>query len=199
VTENILTEFDFSVPLALSVEERFEQAVDLVKTIHRISEGDRTGVPLVPTGASPEEIAELEDELGMPLPAEYAAFLRQHRYLVVSDSSHTIYGLRWEDEFVVFSPWISNEHDPQRRYLVMGNCYSYADGDQLLMDLDDPEQRVFLYLHEARVYIDVPGSKIELYAPSFSLAVWRLAHSWFDLLLNESDESDLYRERLLEG
>jgi hypothetical protein len=49
--------------------------------------------------------------------------------------------------------------------------WRYADGDQLLFDLDDPSTPVVAYLHEH-------GPLIEDYAPSFSLALWRMVREW---------------------
>ncbi len=53
--------------------------------------------------------------------------------------------------------------------LVCGYNWSFADGDQLLIPLDIPDPPVVLYLHEH-------GPAFEVFAPSFALALWRLAH-----------------------
>jgi hypothetical protein len=54
---------------------------------------------------------------------------------------------------------------------VFGHYWRYADGDQLLFDLDDPATPVVAYLHEH-------GPLYEQYAPSFSLALWRMVNEW---------------------
>ena len=72
------------------------------------------------------------------------------------------------------TPWLSEDHPLPGggRYLVVGDYFRYADGDQLLLPLDTSDPPVLLYRHEN-------GPSCEQYAPSFSLAVWRLAfESW---------------------
>ena len=74
---------------------------------------------------------------------------------------------------VAESVWLSDDHMPNRRLLVFGAFWRFADGDQLLIDLDDPTFPVIAYLHEH-------GPLFERYAPSFSLALWRLVHETED-------------------
>ena len=45
----------------------------------------------------------------------------------------------------------------------------WGDGDQLYFDLADPGQAVYVYVHEH-------GPVYEVYAPSFTTALYRMAH-----------------------
>jgi len=54
-------------------------------------------------------------------------------------------------------------------FLAIGDYWRFADGDQLLLALDDSEQPVMAYFHEHE-------PRIEYFAPSVSLALWRLTH-----------------------
>ena len=125
--------------------------------------------PCVPdAGASENEIQELESRLGLPLPAEYRQFLGLCRYLKMSDGTE-IGGFSHEGVQVTENPWLSDEHRPGVKYLVFANYWRYAEGDQLMFDITDPSRPVVAYLHEH-------GPLFEFYAPSFSLALWRLVH-----------------------
>ena len=62
---------------------------------------------------------------------------------------------------------MSTEHLRGSRYLVFGHYWAYADGDQLLYDVDSQSAKVIAYLHEH-------GPLYESYAPSLSLALWRM-------------------------
>jgi len=183
MSNDILPYYDFSIPLALSVEQRFHKSVQLVRDMQKLLEKIDYGTDtiLIPsTGSSPEEFVQLQTYLGIELPEEYGAFLQKWRSLRVDYSE--VYGPESG-----FGPWVSDEHDPLHKYLVVGKCKSFSDGDELLIELDQPEQRVFQYVYEAWVYVDVPGAKIELYAPSFSLAIWRLIHDWYNWFVTECD------------
>jgi hypothetical protein len=124
--------------------------------------------PIPPAGASPTELAVLEQELGVPLPAEYRAFLSRWRYLDVGPGL-TVWGLDHEG-VSLGSPRLSASHPVAGRYLVVGDYWRFADGDQLLFSFDAPGTPLVVYLHEE----DPPA--VESFAPSFSLALWRLAH-----------------------
>jgi hypothetical protein len=76
-------------------------------------------------------------------------------------------GFAHDGVHVVAHPWISTEHCSDRRYLVFGELWQFADGDDLMFDLSDPSTPVVLYLHEH-------GPSFERYAPSLSLALWRM-------------------------
>ncbi len=129
---------------------------------------DIFGVPPVPDGgATDAELAALEKELAVPLPAEYRAFLRRWRYLVIDDG-YKVWGLD-HDGVSIGRPWVSTEHRPGVEYLVVGDYWQFADGDQLMFDLSDAEQPLVAYLHEH-------GPLYETFAPSFSLALWRIVH-----------------------
>jgi hypothetical protein len=97
-------------------------------------------------------------------------FLEQWRYLVIDDG-RKIYGFDHDGVYLSSRPWISHEHSEDNACLVIGDCFQYADGDQLIVRVSGGkcDQPVLLYLHEA-------GPKTEVLAPSFSLALWRLVH-----------------------
>ena len=79
----------------------------------------------------------------------------------------SIGGLDWNGVYNQGSPWVSDQHSTDGLCLVLGYCNQYADGDQWLML--PGEERVLLYLHEF-------DARIEEFAPSFSLALWRVVH-----------------------
>ena len=114
--------------------------------------------------------------MGMPLPAEYRQFLALCRYLKMSDGIE-IGGFRQEGMYVTEVPWVSDKHRQGVKYLVFANYWRYADGDQLMFDMTDPNHPVVAYLHEH-------GPLFERYAPSFSLALWRLLHEYEDEVLD---------------
>ena len=168
-TNQVVPPFDFPEALPLSPDERMRRCVDGVRE-RLIAEGiwDIFGLPPVPSsGASEDELRRLESSLGVPLPDEYRSFLSRWRYLVLDDGLR-IWGLRHEG-LSVGEPWLSDQHRAGVRYLVFGDYWGFADGDQLLFDLSDPRQVVVAYLHEH-------GPLYEEYAPSFSLALWRMVH-----------------------
>lgn len=135
-----------------------------------IKKRDRSGIAPVPhAGASESELRELEAELGIVLPAEYRAFLRRWRYLRIDDGRE-IWGFDSGDDRLE-TPWVSDQHREDVNYLVFGNYWEHADGDQLLFDLSEPDGAVVVYLHEH-------GPLFESFAPSFSLALWRMTEEW---------------------
>jgi hypothetical protein len=168
-TNDVVPPFDFGEALRFHPEERMRRSVDRVRL--RLSEDglwDIFGVPPVPiSGASEAELLRLESTLGMPLPAEYRAFLANWRYLILGDGLK-VWGFDHEG-VGVGSPWVSDHHRPGVRYLVFGDYWGFADGDQLMFDLSEPSQVVVAYLHEH-------GPVYEEFAPCFSLALWRMAH-----------------------
>jgi hypothetical protein len=170
-SNEVVPPFDFASALRHCPEERMQLCVRRVRG-RLVTEGqwDLLGLPPVPdVGASEAELHGLESQLGVPLPAEYRAFLRRWRYLVMDD------GLRvWgfdHDGVSVGGPWVSDEHRPGVQYLVFADYWRYADGDQLLFEVGDPGQAVVAYLHEH-------GPLYEGFAPSFSLALWRMVEEW---------------------
>jgi hypothetical protein len=161
-TNNVVPQYDFSDAEALPVDERFSRSFDSARRLvvengyQKISD-----FPCVPEfGASDEELARLESKLGRSLPDEYRKFLSQCRYLKIDDGCE-IGGLDYEGVYVTETPW------PGVKYLVFANYWRFADGDQLMFDLSDTTQPIVAYLHEH-------GPLYESYAPSFSLALWRL-------------------------
>lgn len=166
-TNKVVPKFDFTSALRLSVTERMSHCVNRVRERHT-SEGTwgLFGVPPVPeSGATETELLSLESELGVPLPSEFRAFLSRWRYLVIADGMN-LWGFD-HDGVSVGRPWSSDEHRAGVQYLVFADYWGYADGDQLLFEIGNPEAEVIAYLHEH-------GPLYEAFAPSFSLALWRL-------------------------
>jgi hypothetical protein len=164
-----LPDYDFTAALALSPAARIERAA---KALRRRDSH-------VSSGASSAEVAELERRVGRPLPKEYALLLRTHRCLVVDENVY-IGGLDTSGKHAPDAGWISDEHRDGRTHLVIGRYDLYADGDQILIDLDDSKQPVVVYLHEE-------GPRFEPFAPTVSLAVWRLV---FEDDEEEDDEAE---------
>jgi hypothetical protein len=165
-TSNVVPRFDFSKALQFSVPERFEcclaRARDLAKDYQRFLD-----YPCVSErGATDSELADIESKLGRTLPAEYRTFLSRCRYLRVNDGRE-IGGLDHEGVYVAERPWLSRKHRAGIEYLVFANYWAYADGDQLMFDMTDSQFPVVAYLHDH-------GPLYETFAPSFSLALWRL-------------------------
>jgi len=169
-TSQIVPAFDFQPAAALSVAERFRVCLDRARRVIAGSRyGDFLDAPCVPvTGGSDVELQQMEAQLGMPLPAEYRQFLSICRYLKVGDGVE-IGGLDHDGLYMTEIPWVSTRHRPGVRYLVFAGYWRFADGDQLMFDLTDPGHPVVAYLHEH-------GPLFESFAPSFSLALWRLLH-----------------------
>jgi hypothetical protein len=150
--------------LAMTPEERIDAAVLIAR-----ARPDEADVPV----SSEQELAAsavdaLEVSLGCPLPAEYRTFVQRHGWLYLGPGWQ-VAGLMPEDHRVdEHVPWVSDRHQPPRTHLVIGAYWRFADGDQLLIDLADPNGPVYVYLHEHGPFIDP-------LAPSFSLALYRLA------------------------
>jgi hypothetical protein len=102
-----------------------------------------------------------------------------HRYLLLGDGMN-IGGLDHDGVHHAEHLWVSTEHAPDVKYLVFGAYWAHADGDQLMFDLSKPTQPIVAYLHEH-------GPRIEPFAPSFSLALWRLVS---DLDEDDADSDD---------
>ena len=166
---NVIPVYDFTAALDFSAHDRMRLCVEQVKASHIASGIDALmDIPPVPEmGASQLEIDQLTADLDLSLPAEYEAFLRQWRYLYITDG-RTIFGLDHQGVTIGW-PWISEQHHVTRRYLIFGDYWRYADGDQLMFDLSRANQPVVAYLHE-------DGPLFEDFAPSFSLALWRVVH-----------------------
>ena len=110
-------------------------------------------------GLSEDELAAFQEEIGAPIPTEFADFLCRRRE-IDGEPGFDICGR---------TAWPTDENFATKPYLVIGNYFRYADGDALMLPLEDDHEEVVLYLHEE-------GPKMEAFAPSFSLALWRMAH-----------------------
>jgi hypothetical protein len=169
-TSKVVPTFDFTEAERLTLSERFarslERARDLVEANGYQGFSD---FPCLPAGATDAELKDLELRLtGASLPNEYRQFLMISRYLKINDG-YEVGGLDHQGVYVTEWPWVSKAHRPDVEYLIFANYCRYADGDQLMFDLSEPHQPVVAYLHEH-------GPLFEDYAPSFSLALWRLVH-----------------------
>ncbi len=165
----MIPHFDFTEALKLSVPDRYTRCLQIAKK-QALGYQKFCDYPCVPdAGASNDEIARLRSELdGATVPPEYDAFLRRCRYVKIDDGTE-VGGFDHEGLYVTEVPWLSTQHRKGYRYLVFANYWKYSDGDQLMIDLDDPSHPVIAYLHSH-------GPLFESYAPSFSLALWRLVH-----------------------
>ena len=169
-SSRVLPAFDFSEATPLSLEGRFRVSLDRARARVKASGYQRfSDFPCVPAGANEAEIQKFEERIvGIRLPPEYRAFLAACRYLKIDDGSE-VGGLDHEGVYVTEVPWVSKRHQKGSDYLVFADYWHYADGDQLMFDLSEPNPPVIAYLHEH-------GPLFEFYAPSFSLALWRLVH-----------------------
>src|SRR5438552_2781697 len=167
--QSIVPPYDFTSALALTVVERLQQSVEDVKQFHKVigyadweEESDSVPPAIPPSGGTPQEIVDLQKMLGIELPEEYVEFLLRWRYLEIKDG-RTIWGLAYNGISRQGSPWVSEEHPTDGPCLVFADCWEYADGDQLLIPIQQKKADgpVLLYLHEH-------GPRIEAYAPSFS-------------------------------
>ena len=161
----------------MTLAERFDRCLVRARSLSSIYQSF-SDFPCVPEhGATEPELAEVESKMGRSLPPEYRTFLSRCRYLKMDDGRE-IGGLDHNGIYVAERPWISAEHRKGVEYLVFANYWAYADGDQLMFDLSDPDYPVIAYLHEH-------GPLYEAFAPSFSLALWRLVHE-----IEEQDEDE---------
>jgi hypothetical protein len=169
-SSKVVPHFDFTEAEGLSLPERFARSLERARELVAANGYQRfSDFPCVPAGASEAELKDFENRrVGTSLPDEYRQFLRVSRYLKVDDGIE-IGGLDHEGVYVTEVPWISEEQRTGEKYLVFANYWRYADGDQLMFDLSEPGKPVVAYLHEH-------GPLFEKYAPSFSLALWRLVH-----------------------
>lgn len=169
-TNTVVRPYDFTDAEVLSVDDRITRSLEAARRL--VTDNGYQSIsdfPCVPaTGVTGEELTRLESDLGTTLPKEYRQFLSRCRYLKIDDGKE-IGGLDHDGIYTTEIPWVSNEHRPSVPYLVFANFWQFADGDQLMFDLTDTTHPVVAYLHEH-------GPLYELYAPSFSLALWRLTH-----------------------
>jgi len=167
--ETVLPPYDFSVALLLPVMERFERSVAILQERAR-AEAAIYGESLAPLqpGFSEYEITDLERKQGAPFASEVREFLRQWKRVGGGGG----FGFHGPDSWVTDEKFAGKRY-PDSSYLVVGDYWRYADGDLLIMPLTGETGKVLLYLHE-------DGPEIEEIAPSFSLALWRMAHEDFE-------------------
>jgi hypothetical protein len=165
----VLPAYDFAEALLLSPVERMTRSVeDIRKKLVAKGAWELQDIPPIPTrGATPDELVALETRLGVSLPGEYRQCLARWRYLDMGTGLQ-IWGFDHEG-IMIGSPWVSTKHRAGSAFLVFGEYWNYADGDQLYFDLADSHETVYAYFHEQ-------GPAYESFAPSFSLALWRLVH-----------------------
>lgn len=116
-------------------------------------------LPLLRPGLSENEIADLERLQETAFASELREFL-QHWNRFEGITGFSLYG---QDS------WVEDELAEKGSFLMVGDYWRYACGDQVVMPLNGETDKVFLYLHEH-------GPKLEEFALSFSLALWRMAH-----------------------
>ena len=157
---NVLPPYDFSAASAMPVMERFERSVVILQG-HEKQKADILGETSTSFGPGfmEDEIAELERSQEALFAPEVREFLRHWKFA----GEAGCFDLHGADS------WVENDLAARGSCLIIGNNWRYADGDQLVMPLSGETDKVFLYLHEH-------GPKIEEFAPSFSLALWRMAH-----------------------
>ena len=170
IRKPVLPEYDFSAALALPLPDRLDACLKAL--LSRGLEEVTFGVAPIPgEGATEAELREVERVNGEPLPPEYRSFLSLCRYLEIEDGL-TIWGVGRADGDAppdTLAPWVSEDHGTATPCWVIGDYWRYADGDQLLLLPDEPGQPVVLYRYEH-------GPTLEPFAPSFSLALWRIVH-----------------------
>ncbi|EAQ82333.1 hypothetical protein DSM3645_01425 [Blastopirellula marina DSM 3645] len=156
----------------MSCEDRFTSVLDTARLL--VSRNGYQGFSdfscVSATGATADELVALEGELGISLPTEYRQFLKIARYVKIDDGCE-IGGLDANGVYVTERLWVSDQHKRGHKHIVFANYWMYADGDQLLIDAADLNGPVYVYLHEY-------AGLIETYAPSFSLAAWRLVNEY---------------------
>lgn len=168
-TKSFLKPYNFNDALSLSPDERCQICVERIEEEYtRNGLGCWEEVPMVPPiGATQQELEHLESAIGFSLPPEYAQFLRSWCYLNVTASGLCVWGTNYKG-IGMGTPWVSENHRTPCKYLVFADYWNFADGDQLMFDLNDNKTPVVAYLHEHNL--------IEYFAPSFSLALWRMTH-----------------------
>jgi hypothetical protein len=142
--------FDFSEALTFPVDQRLGHCVEVLKQYHQKSKlDDLFDLPLIPPiGATATEIKALEESLGVILPEDYRRLLHRWRYLIISLAGETIRGFSYNGVYPTSPPFIMDNLSVPGRYLVIGDYWRFADGDQLMVRLDAPDQPVVLFLHE---------------------------------------------------
>lgn len=170
----VLVEFDFGAALGRSPREVIAESVEWFRERQVARELVGLFDPIPLSAASTGEITALEESVGVSLPGEYRVFLKTTRSITVDDGAR-IFGVLGSGS-TAGEPWISDGHMAGRQFLVFGDYWGFADGDQLLFDMSIPSEAVFLYLHDPPFDRGGPTRRpcLEEYASSFSLALSRL-------------------------
>ena len=114
----VIPAFDFSDVAALSVEERIARSIERARElIAKYGLAQFHDAPMIPHGATADELAVLERELGVSLPPEYRVFLARHRSLLLDDG-YDIGGLDHAGVHYCEPLWVSDQHDTTTKYLV---------------------------------------------------------------------------------
>ena len=166
----LLPTCDFAEAADLPIAERVGHCIETIKQRHR--EGDYlelTTLPPVPdVGASKAELDALEQQLSVKLPEDYRYLLTICRYIEIAPGA-CINGLDYDGVYLCGPINRIDDLAIPGTYLSIGDYYRFADGDQLLLALDQADHPVVAYFHEH-------GPRIEYFAPSVSLALWRLVY-----------------------
>lgn len=136
-TQIVIPEFDFSEAEGFTAAERIDHCITHASQLaadYPMYEGIP---PVSQVGATSQEIDALELTVGVSIPLELRSFWTRCRYLCLDDGMN-IGGFDHGGVCVAESIWLSLDHLPGRRFLVVGAYWRFADGDQLLIDLDDP-------------------------------------------------------------
>ncbi len=140
---------------------KIDDFVQRIKQAHLIGRNFPSEQPIHGKGLTEDRIAEWEGKYNQKLPASYREALKKYNFIILRDGI-MLFGLDSPYE----SPWYSRKHAERQNYWVIGNCFIFADGDQLLMDDDG---RCFLYRHENE-------EKIEKLSEDFSGMLDSLSH-----------------------
>ncbi len=163
----IIPAYDFTEARGLTPLQRLMHAVNTVqvRNLNPLISLYKDLSLIPPFGATDAEVDALEQRIGVSLSSEYRLLLNHCRYLQLGVGL-SIWGLNYEG-ISIGSPWVLQNLTPGRSYLVIGDFCRYGDGDQVMIDLSDDKQSVIVYLHEEE-------TKVHFFAPSLSLAIWRM-------------------------
>ena len=143
---NAKYKYDFSNALSLNVEDRITKAIEFIKEFSNV---------ILDSGASEIEISNLESEIGISFPTDYVRFLKKYRFFRFHDGLQ-IFGIQTVKNG---KHWVKKPYKFGKRFNFSGIPY-----------IKYP--KFFAYLDDINGVIYRSGP--ELFAPSFSLAFWRM-------------------------